>query len=146
MRERCCARQVVRLLYADSGAYKLVRTDKKKKNFVGFVAVEKGAPAGRGADVAVVWRGTITRDEWIQAGLALWCSETLQLSRQYAFGLNRLGDHAAWDKSACQWAFCDALCAIRAPRACTGLAQLRDCFMIGHGLKRQQGEIVSKLP
>ena len=58
--------QVQRLLYADSGAYKLVRSDKKKKNFVGFIAVEQGVPAGRGADVAVVWRGTITRDEWIQ--------------------------------------------------------------------------------
>ena len=59
--------QVFKLLYADSGAYKLVRTDKKKKNFVGFVAVEQDVPAKRGADVAIVWRGTITHDEWIQA-------------------------------------------------------------------------------
>ena len=58
--------QVVKLLYADSGAYKLVRTNKKKKNFVGFVAVEQEVPAKRGADVAIVWRGTISHDEWIQ--------------------------------------------------------------------------------
>ena len=65
-----CAFQVVRFIYADSGAYKLVRTDKKRKNFVGYVAVEQNPPAGRGADVAVVWRGTITRDEWIQVGVS----------------------------------------------------------------------------
>ena len=58
------------LLYADSGAYKLIRCSTKKKNFVGFIAVERDVPEGRGADVAVVWRGTITRDEWMQARCA----------------------------------------------------------------------------
>jgi hypothetical protein len=48
---------------ADSGAFKLVV--KKGRNYVGFVA--EGPPDADGAvDIAVVFRGTITSDEWIQ--------------------------------------------------------------------------------
>ncbi len=58
--------QEVSLIYADSGAYKLVMNDEGQgKNFVGFVAVED-VPAGHPADEAIVWRGTITKDEWLQ--------------------------------------------------------------------------------
>jgi hypothetical protein len=56
---------VVSLIYADSGAYKLVRRNGKGKNFVGYIAVED-VPVGEKADVAIVWRGTITQDEWLQ--------------------------------------------------------------------------------
>lgn len=56
---------MVSLIYADSGAYKLVRRNGKGKNFVGYIAVED-VPVGEKADVAIVWRGTITQDEWLQ--------------------------------------------------------------------------------
>lgn len=53
---------------ADSGAYKLVV--KEGRNYVGIIA--QGPPDADGAvDIAIVFRGTITRDEWIQDAKAL---------------------------------------------------------------------------
>ena len=50
-----------------AGAYKLVV--KKDRNYVGFIA-DGPAAGGEGVDIAIVFRGTITKDEWIQASAA----------------------------------------------------------------------------
>eukprot|EP00850_Spirogloea_muscicola_P008473 SM000045S16218 [mRNA] locus=s45:285021:289060:+ [translate_table: standard] len=64
---------VTALLYADSGAYKLVETSNEMKNFVGFVAHSDPAD-NKEVDIAVVWRGTITKGEWLQDIKALMVS------------------------------------------------------------------------
>eukprot|EP00850_Spirogloea_muscicola_P023548 SM000366S13818 [mRNA] locus=s366:61728:70586:+ [translate_table: standard] len=64
---------VTALLYADSGAYKLVESSSQVKNFVGFVAHSDPAE-NKEVDVAVVWRGTITKGEWLQDIKALMVS------------------------------------------------------------------------
>jgi hypothetical protein len=57
-------------MQADSGAYKLVI--KEGRNYVGFIAVGPAQPDqphdSKEVDIAVVFRGTITKDEWIQVG------------------------------------------------------------------------------
>eukprot|EP00850_Spirogloea_muscicola_P001206 SM000004S15076 [mRNA] locus=s4:1169978:1174383:+ [translate_table: standard] len=65
--------KVTALLYADSGAYKLVETSNEMKNFVGFVAHSDPAD-NKEVDIAVVWRGTITKGEWLQDIKALMVS------------------------------------------------------------------------
>jgi hypothetical protein len=55
--------QILQRLEADSGGYKLIR--KEKRNYVGFIA--EGPPdEDGGVDIAIVFRGTITNDEWAQ--------------------------------------------------------------------------------
>jgi hypothetical protein len=67
--------QIVKQMQADSGAYKLVI--KEGRNYVGFIAVGPAQPDqpvdSNEVDIAVVFRGTITKDEWIQVGAcAMW--------------------------------------------------------------------------
>ena len=76
-----CYAQVVGYLYASAGAYKLVKADPTRagrQNFVGYVAVEREErDVGKGHDVVVVWRGTITKDEWIQVECMPLCRWTV---------------------------------------------------------------------
>lgn len=60
-----CCTQVVRLIYAATGPYKLI--DRTGQNYVGYIA-KRQVPAadGGGVDVAILYRGTITLDDWIQ--------------------------------------------------------------------------------
>jgi len=60
--------KVLTRLQADSGAYKLVV--KKDRNYIGFIA-EGPEDADKAVDIAIVFRGTITRDEWVQDAKAL---------------------------------------------------------------------------
>jgi hypothetical protein len=68
--------QIIKQMEADSGAYKLVI--KEGRNYVGFIAqgpADSSKPAdSKEVDLAVVFRGTITKDEWLQAS----ASRTLQ--------------------------------------------------------------------
>jgi hypothetical protein len=67
--------QIEKQMQADSGAYKLVT--KEGRNYVGFIAT---GPAhadqpddSNEVDIAVVFRGTITKDEWFQvSGSTRW--------------------------------------------------------------------------
>jgi hypothetical protein len=64
-------------MQADSGAYKLVI--KEGRNYVGFIAegpADASLPAdSQEVDIAVVFRGTITNDEWLQVrGSSTLCS------------------------------------------------------------------------
>lgn len=55
-----------RRLYADSGAYHLVV--KNGRNYVGYVAQSPPDSDGK-VDIAVVFRGTITQDDWVTVTL-----------------------------------------------------------------------------
>ncbi|KAF6265180.1 hypothetical protein COO60DRAFT_1119417 [Scenedesmus sp. NREL 46B-D3] len=60
--------KIVKQIEADSGAYKLVI--KEGRNYVGFIAEGPAGTSQPGddsvVDLAVVFRGTITQDEWLQ--------------------------------------------------------------------------------
>lgn len=62
--------QVLGFIYADVGAYKIIRRDPtraNRRNFVGYIAHEKCTFKNKGnVDVVIAWRGTIMKDEWLQ--------------------------------------------------------------------------------
>jgi hypothetical protein len=71
--------QIIKQMEADSGAYKLVI--KEGRNYVGFIAQGPADSAhdehSKEVDLAVVFRGTITNDEWLQVRVAqLHCVST----------------------------------------------------------------------
>ena len=55
------------ILYANAGAYNIMTRNplsEDKKTFVGYIA--HNAANSDEVDIVVVWRATITKDEWIQ--------------------------------------------------------------------------------
>ena len=62
--------QISGFIYADAGAYKIIRREPyraNRRNFVGYIAHEKHTSKNQGVvDVIIAWRGTITKDEWLQ--------------------------------------------------------------------------------